>query len=499
MVKTESKHKTFSIKSKMYIFIVVTILTASIGTAFLAYKISADQINNSYKKITSDTARIFASSVDSEYLKELRATAESEEYQKLREQAEEDDDEAVIQNYLEEKGLWDKYSDIRSNLRQYIDTMKSIKYLYIVACGDIDSDRDMYLIDGDDVGIYETGYYEIREVDLRGADFSQEVEPTISNGDWGWLCSAYTPVHDADGNVVAQVGCDFDMEDVMRERQMSLLYIISVAIVLTVIVLVLAIHLINRMLISPLDKLTVEIKNFKPLVHAGYDESGVMNLDIDSDDEIGVLYNGIRSMEMNIVDYLDNLDVLEKDNKNKDEQIGQISKDAYKDSLTGVGNKTAYIQKASEINGQIKTDNIDFAIIMADLNNLKQINDEYGHKTGDVYIRGCCKMICDTCKHSPVYRVGGDEFVALLLGEDYDNRKSIFKALRESFELRYNRRDLDPWLRFSASIGMAERSSRDNTIEFVCNRADEAMYENKKIFQEKHGAYRSAQHSTENI
>ncbi len=173
-----------------------------------------------------------------------------------------------------------------------------------------------------------------------------------------------------------------------------------------------------------------------------------------------------------------------------DEQIGQISQEAYKDALTGVGSKAAYNNKISELNDQLSKGSIDFAVVMVDMNQLKRINDEFGHKAGDLYIKGCCHLICEAFKHSPVFRIGGDEFVAILRGQDYDARLQNVENLRMAFDDAYEDEDQDPWLRFSASVGMAENASDDNTFELVFRRADEAMYEEKKRFKVLHGTYR---------
>lgn len=484
------KRKGLSIRTKMYLFLIVTILSVSIGTALLAYRINVRQIDKSYRQITSDTARTFASFVDGDYLERLRKAAESDEYQALREKAEAEDDESMIESYLRENNLWDNYSSILFDLRHYIENMKSVKYLYIVACGDANSNWDMYLIDGDDVGIYEAGYYEDREEDLKGTDFSVEVEPSISHGDWGWLCSAYTPVKNSKGEVVAQVGCDFDMEDVMEERQQLLLYIIIIAIIFTAIVIVVAVLLINKMIVHPINSITGEMKKFKPTVHAGYEESGVIDLDIKNRDEIGVLYEGIHSMETDIVDYLNDLDVLKHDNEDKDRKIGQISKDAYKDALTGVGSKSAYMKRVEEINVEISNGQLDFGIVMVDMNDLKMINDKYGHKMGDSYLKGCCHIICETFKHSPVYRIGGDEFVVILTGEDYNDRFNKVNQLKEEYVKSRTNENAKPWQKYSASVGMAELAFDDATLEFVFKRADRKMYEDKQKFKQENGSYR---------
>ena len=127
---------------------------------------------------------------------------------------------------------------------------------------------------------------------------------------------------------------------------------------------------------------------------------------------------------------------------------------------------------------------------MVDINELKKINDNYGHNAGDLYIKGCCHIICEVFKHSPVYRIGGDEFVVIVRGDDYKDRLNHFEQLRKSFEDARSATDTDPWLRYSAASGMAEYASDDNTLELVFKRADKAMYADKLAFKQKNGNYR---------
>ena len=87
---------------------------------------------------------------------------------------------------------------------------------------------------------------------------------------------------------------------------------------------------------------------------------------------------------------------------------------ADKDALTGVKNKYAYVDAEKSLNKQIdEGDNTAFAIVVCDVNNLKLVNDTLGHKTGDKYIKKACITICSIFKHSPVFRVGGDEFAII--------------------------------------------------------------------------------------
>ena len=491
----EKEKKNFSIKKKMYIFVILTVLSVALGTSAIAFNASADQIDRYYKQNTADNARNFASMVDGDFLKELREVAESEEFQTIRNQAEEDDDEAPVEACLREKGLWEQYSATRDQITEYLGNMQGIKYLYIIAHGDANADHDMYLLDDAENPIYETGYYEEREPELLGMDMTALPEPTISHGDWGWLCTDAKPVYSSDGECVCIVGCDIGMDDVMAERRSLLLLLVAGTVVLASVILTAAVLFINRSVVNPLRTMTDEMKKFTPSEKLGYEEAGVMDIDIHSHDEIEEIYEGIRGMEINIIDHLHDMVALQEENekvehdlRDREEQIDQLSIETYTDALTGVGNKAAYIKKMDELNRQMKENpDLEFALVMVDMNNLKQINDEYGHRSGDQYIQGCCHMVCDAFKHSPVFRIGGDEFVVILLDRDYADRKAIFRRLTEDFKKSYGREDLSPWLRYSAAVGMAERAADDNTAELVFRRADKAMYSDKARFKKEHG------------
>lgn len=490
----ESEKKTVSIRTKMFFFIIIIVLLAAFGTSAIAFTTGANQIDRYYKQNTADNARNFASLVDAEYIAKLRASVETPEYQELREKAEEDDDEAVIEAYLREHDLWENYSRIRDMLTDYLSNMKGIKYLYLVAPGGPDALYDMYLIDDKENPLYETGYYEEREKELLGIDITRLPEPTISNGDWGWLCSDFKPVYDQNGQCVCIVGCDIGMDDVMAERQRLMMILVIGTLILVLLILMAAMYFINGMVVEPLNAMTREMKKFSPSENLSYEDSGVINIGIRNKDEIGEIYRGIRDMQIKIIDYLKNMFALEKekekaeiDLKHRDEKIEELSIESYRDALTGVGNKAAYNKKTEEINLALKEGSMDFALVMVDINNLKQINDEFGHKSGDLYIKGCCQMICDAFKHSPVYRIGGDEFVVILSGKDYERRMEIVEQLKKDFETSYNRNDSETWEKYSAAVGIAEHASDDSTVELVFRRADARMYKDKEEFKKKYG------------
>ncbi|MBQ7574477.1 MAG: diguanylate cyclase [Clostridia bacterium] len=477
----------FTLESKLYVFITAVVLFAAIGVVMLSYNINANQLERFDKRITKDSAKNYATLTDVEYLSKLKTVVLSDEYQKLRERAERQNDEELVINYLKEKGLWEQYQIERNKMKSYEDNLSDIKYLYIVVWGDEDSKYNMYLLDSDDVPVYETGLYEEREEEFLGVDAHEEVEPTISNGIWGFLCSAYAPVYDSKGELVCTVGCDLDMADVARGRRVYFLYLMVATIILIVIILVSAVKFVHTTVVSPITRLTEGMKKFNPEEGLKYEEAGVIEVNVKSNDEIKDIYEETRSMQIRIIDYIDSITQIRKEKervedvvRSKEQEIGAISKKAYRDSLTDVGNKEAYTDKMRELDEGISEGKTEFAIVMLDINILKTVNDTYGHKAGDLYIKGCCGIFSEAFNNSPIYRIGGDEFVAVLTAEDYQNRFTKLDTMSKKFARTEKDNSVDPWLRFSASAGMAEFTPEDKTAEAVFERADRLMYENKQ-------------------
>ena len=116
-------------------------------------------------------------------------------------------------------------------------------------------------------------------------------------------------------------------------------------------------------------------------------------------------------------------------------ELGTTRKMAYSDPLTGVKNKMAYLEDVGSFEQKIEDDFLkNFGLVVFDLNDLKKTNDTLGHDAGDKYIKEGCTLICNSFKHSPVYRIGGDEFVVFLSGDDYKNHKTILIEFNNTIE-----------------------------------------------------------------
>ncbi len=151
---------------------------------------------------------------------------------------------------------------------------------------------------------------------------------------------------------------------------------------------------------------------------------------------------------------------------------------ARRDELTGIKNKTAYTELEKSVQDNINNgmDYLSFALVVCDANNLKKINDTQGHVAGDEYIKKSALLLCDIFSHSPVFRVGGDEFVVFLGSSDFQNRDKLFNKLRLQVQ-----ENLQSGSGPVIASGMAEYiSESDKLVSEIFERADKEMYNNKR-------------------
>ena len=166
--------------------------------------------------------------------------------------------------------------------------------------------------------------------------------------------------------------------------------------------------------------------------------------------------------------------------------LSSVRQAANTDPLTGVKSKHAYVQAEESLDQRIAEKMTEgFAIAVCDVNDLKKVNDTQGHKAGDEYIRSACAMICKQYKHSPVYRIGGDEFVVILEGSDYSERHRLLAEINQQSEI--NQREGGPVVSVGVSDFIPEQ---DISVQQVFERADEVMYARKKYLKAQFPSYR---------
>ena len=375
-----------------------------------------------------------------------------------------------IDYYIEENFNSPEYQAIIDRLYRLKANYPDVLYLYVYRCEE-DGGHIIFDIDADEVEngeAYEVGYvYELEEPFLSNQDkimAGEEIEGmAVQSEEDGYLFSYCSPVFRSDGTYACSACVDFSLDHLAQEDNSFTLRLVLMILIVGVAILLVEVFLVRRWVTNPIIHLSACADKF------AYDTEDdrrknielLDGVDIKSRDEIGIVYQMLRSVTIDSFKATQNLSRAE-------DQISIISKEAYKDKLTKVGNLGAFKRDVENLDGE-------YALVMFDLNNLKKVNDTYGHEKGDVYIRGCCRLICEEYKHSPVYRIGGDEFVVLLRGEDYNNREEHFRKIREQFETA----DGEPWEKYSAAAGMAVCRA-DEMIDEVLRRADEEMYAEKR-------------------
>ena len=217
--------------------------------------------------------------------------------------------------------------------------------------------------------------------------------------------------------------------------------------------------LVMKHVTDPLERLTMASRR---LAAGDYD----VEIDYNEEDEVGVLSRAFLYMRDRLKIHIDDL-----------------NSKVYRDALTGVKNKAAYDAGAETLDLAIREPAQgrmpEFAIVVMDCDGLKHINDVYGHDKGDIYLRTACKLICHVYEHSPVFRIGGDEFLVLLEGTDFENREELFTSFDQR-KARINAEAADPWDKIHISKGMAVyRPNVDPDVKTVFHRADKRMYDDK--------------------
>ncbi len=156
---------------------------------------------------------------------------------------------------------------------------------------------------------------------------------------------------------------------------------------------------------------------------------------------------------------------------------------AYSDGLTGLGNRTSYLEKISEYEkGEVN----DVGIVFLDLNNLKKVNDTYGHEMGDEYVITAADIIKKSFgRYGESYRIGGDEFCVFMetrfMSDRYLEARDCFDKLL--FQANKIKKCEVP-VEIACGFAIYDRS-KDRSFSDKIQEADELMYQDKAELKKK--------------
>ena len=149
---------------------------------------------------------------------------------------------------------------------------------------------------------------------------------------------------------------------------------------------------------------------------------------------------------------------------------------ARNDPLTGVGNRRALDEKLAEVCALHTRANVPASLLLIDIDNFKEINDEYGHAEGDQILVRLTEIIDLRIRVTDsLYRVGGEEFVVILEGQKKEQARRLAEQLRTLVEAN----ELVPGGSVTISLGVAELGGGEKPEQWM-RRADVALYESKR-------------------
>ncbi len=313
------------------------------------------------------------------------------------------------------------------------------------------------------------------------ATAKDEISYFEETSDWGAAYTACKPLVNSTGVHYGVLCADISIDALHKSVHRSVLNSIISTLGAGLLFVAILIFWLHRNVTGPILALEKSVRKFAEDSNSKAPEDLAFDApDINTHNEVESLSTSILKMTEDIKVYVQDILEAKKSVKNAQEKAENMTMLAYKDALTHVGSKIAYDNAARALAKDVADNSIsEFGIVMIDLNNLKVINDSYGHANGNTYISGACHIICIIFRHSPVFRIGGDEFIVILKSYDYAVRQKLVDQARQKFFETENDNSKEPWERYSVAIGMAEYKAGD-TVDTVFKRADEDMYQNKQ-------------------
>lgn len=479
---------------KAVLLLLITVILLGGASVYAGGRIISYNMNNNYKERADELAGTIAAIIDAEAVagmrdEILRIYHRSQDKTGLEERGSAAFDAYVSQfSYLEEN---EDFIRLRNQLR-IIQDHNSIDRAYILYLDTVykagifmvdSAEKDAYPI-GSFIKIDDSHSNVLRDPRWGFPAFISETEET------GRLITAGVPIYLEGGHrVIGYAMVDISINEIESIIRRQILMIAGLAAFLSLIILVVTITLLERMVISPINRMSEAAASYYDKDREGKEGSLVRTvfaeLDIRTGDEIEHLSESMKQMERDINDNISNIVFMTNELSIKKLEATQMNRLARTDALTHVRNRLAYEEEVRKLKKSVDDGLAEFGIAAFDLNDLKGINDSFGHDKGNIYICANCQAICETFKHSPVFRIGGDEFAAIIQGRDYVNITELLSEFEERNRSDIGNPEKDPWERISTACGYAEYDkARDKDVDAVFKRADEEMY-GKKIEMKK--------------
>ena len=451
--KTNSK----SLRTKLLLILILSSFFVSFSIALISYLLFKDAATEDRIKTVDGIVAVVLNEINPNHVDDyMRLGRTSEEYRRIEEEL---------------------YTIKNSN--------SNIKFIYIYK---IEADGCHVIFDLDtstfesdkpgEVVPFEAGLA-LYEKDLIAG---KPIPPIISDDEYGYLLTLYKPLYDINGKCQCYAAVDYSMDILSEYIRAFIIKLIALFIGCFIFISAMGLAFVENHIILPINTLAYYAWNFSFDSETARQKNikQMRSLKITTGDEIENLYYALLRTTENVLKYLETLQRARSQVSDMIFKVFEMDKIAHKDSLTGIKNKTAYVEEIAKLDKKISEGAAEFCITMVDVNYLKKINDAYGHERGNEYLINACKLVCAVFGEEHVYRVGGDEFVVIIEGEKVPLCKYFAAQFKMEMDRKNSNRSLQAWEKVSAAVGVAYyQSGVDNLADDVFKRADKEMYANK--------------------
>ncbi|MBQ7678968.1 MAG: diguanylate cyclase [Butyrivibrio sp.] len=292
--------------------------------------------------------------------------------------------------------------------------------------------------------------------------------------EYGWLVTAACPVM-YDGEYVAYAAVDIAIGAILNE---IINYVIGLALILLIIsvfLVMIGVNLVGKYIVSPITELSAVAMKYTES-DKDTEQHRFEHLEIHTGDEIEDLVNAMKQMVADLNYHVEELSVTRVKLDDSRSNAIDIAEQEQRDPLTGIRNRIACARALERITFDLRHGSVAFALVAANLPTLKAINEKYGVEKGNRAIVSCCSTFCHVFEHSPVFRIGGDEFLAILKGNDYENRAQLMQTYQDRVAALAADGSVADWEKVPMTLGIAVyEEGRDAGVEDVYRRALEDL------------------------
>lgn len=419
--------------SRYIILLCAFLLVVNTTLGYVLTRESAKAIRAQIESRMLDVANTAAAMLDGDVLRELEAEdAGTQEYQSV--------------------------FRMLTHFKQHIE----LEYIYCLR--DMGNKEFVFMIDSDPDAPGSFGEHVPYTDALYAASLgTPAVDKEPYTDSWGRFYSAYSPVFDSQDRVAGIVAVDFSAD--WYERQIT--HLAKTTLTVSAFSLVFAAVIITlitakfrkrfRQLFNEMNLVSEGIVTLVNEVAPGTETQTPAEELPDSGDEIKALGDRMHALQDRL-----------------GEQIAFVRSQAYVDSMTGLGNRSAYEEHVRQLDDEIRAGTAEFAIELFDLNGLKVINDTLGHEEGDRTIIRAARFLAERFPDDACYRIGGDEFIVIRQCAQSEGLADGVDAQENSVSMSHGFAVFEP--------------GRDLGFRAVFNRADTAMYEDKQAYYHAHRA-----------